>query len=165
MGSRSWRSTALLSAAAIASAALAGCGGSPIDESPVETVRHFLEVMERGAADETALREAYRLLDASARAALVERAERASTLARRRYEPWQMLAQGRFRLLFAPTAPGGMREQVRGERAFVTVSGGKPGERAEVPLVREQGRWRIVLPIPKTRSEVRPADGSQRSEG
>jgi len=165
MGLRFAPRAALLWAATIELAAAASCGGSPVDESPVQTVRHFLELMERGAADEAALREAYRLLDASARKALAERAERAGTLARRRYEPWQMLAQGRFRLLFAPASPGGMREHVTGERALVTVTGAKKGERAEVPLVREQGRWRIVLPIPKMRSEARPADGSQRSEG
>ncbi len=133
-------------------AAVYACGGAaPNDETPVAAVRHFLEVMDRSVVDERALQEAYRLLDRRAQSALTERAERASTLAGRRFEPWQMLAQGRFRLRFAPTAPGGMRERVEGDRAFVTVSGSGQGQRAEVPLVREQGRWRIALPIPTMR--------------
>jgi hypothetical protein len=135
-----------------------GCGdGSSEPKSPVATVRHFLAMMDRSAADEAALEDAYRLLDAGARKALDERAERASTLAGRRYEGWQMLSQGRFRLRFAPASPGGMRERVQGDRALVTVSGAK-GQRAEVLLVLEQGRWRIALPIPPMRPASRPAE-------
>lgn len=145
--------------AVLSLAALYACGGAAAnDETPVAAVRHFLEVMDRSVVDERALQEAYRLLDRQAQAALTERAERASTLAGRRFEPWQMLAQGRFRLRFAPATPGGMRERVEGERAFVTVSGSREGQRAEVPLVREQGRWRIALPIPIMRPAPAPAD-------
>jgi hypothetical protein len=138
------------------------CERSARDESPVATVRHFLEVMDRSAEEESALREAYRLVDASARAALARRAERAATLSGRSYEPWQMLAQGRFRLRFAPASRGGMRERIDGERAVVTVIGEKPGQRADVPLVREQGHWRIQLAIPALRnsgSGPRQGDG------
>jgi hypothetical protein len=139
--------------AALLLAACSACGGgAPTHETPVATVRHFLEVMDRSVADERALIEAFRLLDSGAQSALTERAERASTLAGRRYEPWQMLAQGRFRLRFAPATPGGMRERVTGERAIVTVTGSGEGQRAEVPLVREQGRWRIALRIPSMRT-------------
>jgi hypothetical protein len=134
------------------------CGdGSSEQKSPVATVRHFLDMMDRSAADEAALKDAYRLLDAAARKALDERAERAGTLAGRRYQGWQMLSQGRFRLRFTPASPGGMRERVQGDRALVTVSGAK-GQRAEVLLVLEQGRWRIALPIPPLRtSPSKPA--------
>src|SRR5687768_3828458 len=149
--------------AALLYAALQACGGSSDEKSPVETVRHFLEVMDRSAADEAALKDAYRLLDRSARKALGDRAERASTLAGRRFEAWQMLSQGRFRLRFAPASPGGMRERVQGDRALVTVSGTQ-GQRAEVLLRLEQGRWRIALPIPALRSEPR-ADAQKPSPG
>jgi hypothetical protein len=143
--------------AALLCATSQACGlGSSEQRSPVATVRHFLDTMDRSATDEAALEDAYRLLDGAARKALDERAERASTLAGRRYEGWQMLSQGRFRLRFAPASPGGMRERVQGERALVTVSGQK-GQRAEVLLVLEQGHWRIALPIPPMRSETRRA--------
>lgn len=148
MGSSNAVCTVLLSAAI---ALAAGCGGDGDVRSPTATVRHFLEVMDRSAADDAALREAYHMLDASARAALAARAERATTLAGRRYEPWQMLSQGRYRQRFAPASPRGMRERVQGDRAVVTVSGRRPEERAEVSLVREEGHWRIVLAIPPMR--------------
>jgi hypothetical protein len=116
--------------------------------------------MDRSATDEAALKEAYQLLDRAAQQGLTERAERATTLAGRRYEPWQMLSQGRYRQRFAATAPGGMRERVQGERAVVTVRGRRPEDRAEVTLVREQGRWRIVLAFPPMRTPQR-AEGRE----
>lgn len=145
-----------IACAALLCAGSQGCGNAASDQqSPIATVRHFLDMMDRSAADEAALKDAYRLLDSSARKALADRAERASTLAGRRYEGWQMLTQGRFRLRFAPASPGGLRERVQGDRALVTVSGSK-GQRAEVLLVLEQGRWRIALPIPPMRPSPRP---------
>jgi hypothetical protein len=152
-------------AALICAAAQACGGGADETKSPVATVRHFLEVMDRSGADEGALKEAYRLLDSSAREALADRAERATTLAGRRFEPWQMLAQGRFRLRFAPASPRGMRERVQGERAMVTVNGAQPGQSAEVPLVLEQGQWRIALPIPTMRSEPRQPETQRPGTG
>jgi hypothetical protein len=140
----------------------AGACGRSADESPVETVRHFLEVMDRSADEEGTLREAYSLVDASARSALTERAERASSLAGRTYEPWQMLARGRFQLRFGRGARAGMRERVDGNRAVVTVSGDRTGQRADVPLVREQGRWRIQLAVPPLRHE---GDGARQGDG
>jgi hypothetical protein len=153
--------------AALLCAAVQACGGGDATEteSPVATVRHFLEVMDRSAADEAALKEAYRLLDAAARQALADRAERATTLAGRGFEPWQMLAQGRFRLRFAPASPRGMRERVQGDRAVVTVTGAQPGQHAEVPLVLEHGRWRIALPVPTMRSEPRSPEPQRPSPG
>ena len=109
--------------------------------------------MSRSADDEGALREAYRLVGASARAALARRAERATALSGRAYEPWQMLAQGRFRLRFSPASRGGMRERVEGDHAVVTVTGEQPGQHAEVLLVREHGHWRVELSIPPLRSD------------
>ncbi len=126
------------------------CGRSA-NESPVETVRHFLDAMERGADEEDALQEAYSLMDAPARAALARRAARASALSGRSFQPWQMLARGRFRRRFAPGTRAGMHERIDGDHAVVTVSADKSGPRADVPLVREQGHWRIRLEIPPMR--------------
>lgn len=117
--------------------------------------------MDRSAADQSALKEAYRMLDVQAREALAERATRATTLAGRRYEPWQMLSQGRYRQRFAAASPGGMRERIQGDRAVVIVSGARPDESAEVPLVRERGTWQIVLAIPPMRSGSRSGEGRE----
>ena len=131
---------------ALASLLVCGCGAQE-PETPAETLRSFLDAMDQSANDERRLAEAYQLLDARARAELRRRAHETETLTGRAFEPWEMLAQGRFRLRFAPAARGGMRERQDGDEAVVVVTGAE-GERAEVPLVREQGRWRIRLPIP-----------------
>jgi hypothetical protein len=152
--------TAVLLCATACLLCAAACNDAPEQLSPVATVRHFLEIMER-SADDSALKEAYRMLDAPARKALAERAERATTLAGRRYEPWQMLSQGRYRQRFAPASTHGMRERVQGERAVVTVTSAGGSAQSEVALVREEGSWRIVLAIPPMRSEPRPGDGRE----
>jgi hypothetical protein len=151
---RAFHPTALL----LAILALAGCSEPQPQARPVGTVRLFLEVMDRSAADPSALEEAYGMLDRGAREALEERAREAASLAGRAYEPWQMLAQGRFRLRFAPDSPGGMQERIDGETAVVVVTGRDPGQRAEIPLVREEGLWRIRLRIP-------PAGAGHREAG
>src|SRR5689334_17080913 len=114
------------------------CGGGPGERSPAETLRQFLAAMDQGAADEDALRLAYELLATPAQRSLQARAERAKTLAGQSFEPWQMLAQGRFRLRFSPAPRRGMRERIEGDRATVIVTGQAPQERAEVQLVRER---------------------------
>ena len=125
---------------------LVGCGGGA-PSSPTETVRRFLAAMDRSAGDARQLREAYALLDAQAQGSLRSRANKAETLTGRTFEPWEMLAQGRFRLRFAPRMRRGMHETIRGATAVVAVVGNS-GEKAEVPLVREGGGWRIRLAIP-----------------
>ena len=68
-----------------------------------------------------------------------------------------MIARGRYRQSFAPAAGArGMRETIDGERATVRVQGGSPEQRADVPLVREGGRWRLVIDIPPVRERVEP---------
>lgn len=126
---------------------LSACGGDPAERSPTEVLRQFLAAMDQGAADETALRGAYELLATPAQRALQARAERAKTLAGQSFEPWQMLAQGRFRLRFTPAPRRGMRERIDGDRAVVTVTGQAPNERAEVALARERRGWCVVLEL------------------
>jgi hypothetical protein len=108
-------------------------------------VRQFLAAMDQSASDDRSLRVAYELLASPAQKALEARAARVKSLAGQSFEPWQMLAQGRFRLRFSPASRRGMRETINGERATVTVIGSGPGESAEVPLVRESGQWRLEL--------------------
>jgi hypothetical protein len=149
--------------AVVLACAFTACRRAGGGDSPIATVREFLEVMDRSADENDALIEAYDLLDDDAQSALARRAERTSMLSGRPYQPWQMLAPGRFGLHFAPASPGGMHERVTGDTAVVTVTGDKPGQRADVPLVRQRGKWRIKLTIPPMRnaapSAARQSDG------
>lgn len=115
---------------------------------PVETLRVFLRLMDESATDEESLREAYELLNDGAHKSLGARAHKAQTLSGRTYEPWEMLAQGRFRLLYAPAASGGMRVKIDGDTAVVLVRDSGGTLRARVPMVRESGSWRVSLAIP-----------------
>lgn len=142
------RRAALLSIVLLASS----CSDVPSDETPRGAVRLFLSAMARSEDDPRALREAYGLLSASTRRALVERARFAESLGANELEPWEMLVRGRFRQSFtAARGARGMREQIDGNEATVTVTNEGGSRRAEVPLVREDGRWRIVLEIPPVR--------------
>jgi len=129
-------------------ASIAACAPAPSDETPMGALRMFLRAMENATSDATALEQAFELLDAGARAALEQRARDASALANgREFAPWEMLAQGRYRVRFAYAEYGSMRERVDGDSATVTVLGTDASSRANVPLVREAGHWRVVLLI------------------
>jgi hypothetical protein len=69
-----------------------------------------------------------------------------------------MLAPGRFSLRFEPRK---MHTRVADERAVVDVTGIDPEtDRAEVPCVLEDGRWRIEIPLPPLAPvERRPEPG------
>lgn len=127
----------------------AACSEAPSDETPSGTVELFLDALDRSEHDERALREAYVLLAASTRRALMERARLAGSLGGREFQPWEMLVRGRSRLAFTPRGgSAGMRESIEGERATVTVTDEDDEHTARVPLVREDGRWRIVIDLP-----------------
>ena len=128
----------------------AGCEDVPTDETPRGALRLFIDAMERSERDHDALQEAYALLSRDTRRELTARARTA--LGGERLEPWDMLVRGRFRLTFTPGVRArGMRERIRGSRATVVVRDASGRRRAEVPLVREGGRWRIVLELPPFR--------------
>jgi len=124
---------------------LSACSSEPTDETPAGALTLFLEAMEKSDWDDTARADAYALLSPEARTALEERAERSNALSRREFEPWEMLAQGRFRLRFTPAST---EVRVNGDEATVTVLGRREGERADVPMVREGERWRVHLILP-----------------
>jgi hypothetical protein len=130
----------------LACATFGACSANEPDKNPVEVLAHFLEAMDRSAHDEAALRDAYALLDESARRELEARAERTSSLAGRNFAPWEMIAQGRFRLRFVPAEHAGMRASVAGDDAWVHVKS-EDGRKADVPLVREHGAWRVKLEL------------------
>ena len=133
-----------------------GCSRSAPDATPEGAVRLFVEKMESGAEDPRAMREAYQLLGPRARANLKERADRASKGQGRRYEPFEMLAEGRFGLKFRPKA---MSTKVEGDDAFVDVRGEGPEERATVRCVREAPAWRVEPELPDVIAPQRRTDG------
>ena len=132
------------------------CSRAAPDATPEGAVRLFVEKMETGAEDPRAMRDAYGLLGPHARSNLKERADRASKGQGRRYEPFEMLAEGRFGLKFRPKS---MIAKIDGEDAFVEVRGDGPEERATVHCTREALAWRVEPELPDVLAPQRRADG------
>ena len=123
---------------------LCSCARDPGELSPDAALTEFLSAVE-GSTHQPALRKtAYEWLDKSSRGALAERAARTASLAGRKLEPWEMLVPGR--LSFAGLGRSGVRMQVQinGDKARVKIPIEKRAP-AEVDMVREDGRWRVVL--------------------
>ena len=114
--------------------------------------------MERVHGDPEDARRAYELLSSGAKKNLEERARRASAATGRKMSPESMIAPSRFAVRFIPRT---MRARTAGDRALVMVLGANPDvERAEVPCVLEDGRWRVDLILPPLPAiEKRPEDG------
>jgi hypothetical protein len=131
---------------------VSACSDVPSDETPRGALRLFLSAMDRSDRDPDALRDAYALLSASTRRALAQRAHDAETLGADGLEPWEMLVRGGYRQTFTPARGArGLREHVDGDQARVVVTSEDGTRHAEVPLVREHGRWRVVIAIPSAR--------------
>ncbi len=145
----------MFSAVSLALLVLVGCSRASPEASPEGAVRSWLDTMESSGDDPRALREAYALLGPRARANLKERAERASRGQGRRYEPHEVLAEGRFGLRFRPKL---MRARIEGERALVEVSGDGPDEQATVTCVQEGAAWRIEPDLPDAVAPSRRPD-------
>ncbi|HEY2734890.1 MAG TPA: hypothetical protein VGI70_12935 [Polyangiales bacterium] len=128
---------------------LAACGGGDVDASPSDALARFLEAMDRSAVNEAALKDAYALLDDSAQKELRVRADRAGFLTGRKFEPWEMIAQGRFRMRFAPAERGGMHTTVKGDSAVVQVKSEDGRAQVSVPMLHQAGRWRVRLDLPE----------------
>ena len=120
------------------------CAPDPGQLSPNEALRAFLTALDRSPHAPEQLKVAYDWLDTRSQTALKQRAELAASLAGRSIAAWDMLVAGRgsFSAYSVPSLR--MRSRIEGERAFVTIPGEAQGE-VEIPLVREQGRWRVVL--------------------
>lgn len=120
-------------------------------------MEEWLERMARMHGDPEDAARAYELLSAETKKNLEERARRASAATGRKMTPESMLAPSRFSLRFTPRS---MRSRVAGERAVVDVVGADPEvERAEVPCVLEQERWRIDLVLPPLPAIEKRPDG------
>lgn len=156
MTRRSFAIVLVLVAALAAAFGSFGCSRAALDATPEGTVRLFVEKMETGSEDPRAMREAYQLLGPRARANLKERADRASKGQGRRYEPHEMLAEGRFGLKFRPKT---MSAKIDGDDAFVLVKGEGPEEQATVRCVREGIAWRVEPELPDVLAPQRRSDG------
>ncbi len=120
-------------------------------------MEEWLERMARVHGDPEDAARAYELLSIETKKNLEERARRASAATGRKMTPESMLAPSRFSLRFAPRS---MRSRVAGDRAVVDVVGADPEvERAEVPCVLEEGRWRIDLVLPPLPAIEKRPDG------
>lgn len=135
---------------------LGACSSGDADASPGEVLTRFLEAMDRSAIHEAALNDAYALLDEAAQRELSARAARTSSLSGRVVAPWEMIAQGRFRLRFTPAEHTEMRATVTGDTAVVHVKSEDARTLADVPLVREHGRWRVKLVLPELARAATP---------
>lgn len=146
---------------AAAFAFVVACSRQAPDATPDGAVRLWLEKMEASAEDPRAAREAYALLGPSARRNLEQRAERAGRMHGRRFEPYEMLAEGRFGLKFRPK--GVTVGQVAGDEATVNVVGADPAvEQVSVRCARdpkEAQAWRIEPELPPV-PELLKRDGS-----
>ncbi len=143
-------SFALALGALLLATGLLACHSSDADLSPSDALSHFLEAMDRSSVNDEALADAYALLDDAGQRALSQRAEQAALVAGHEFPPWQMLAQGRFRLRFTPADHGGMRAEVHGSDAVVRVLGDDGRSQAAVPMVKQAGRWRVKLDVSAT---------------
>ena len=119
--------------------------------SPEETVQAFVAAMEQSRSEPAQRRRAFEYLSEAAQAGLAVRAQRASQLSGHEFEPWEMLAPGRWQLRFQ-FDPETLMARVEGSRAVVTVRGVTGGV-ADVPLVREGDRWRVDLDLPPMTSD------------
>ena len=133
-------------AAALLALALAACDAARAADTPAGAVSAFASAVEAAERDASQRRRVYDLLSQRGRTALEERAARASQVSGRPMEPWEMIAPGRIRLRLTPS-PDALTARESGDRAVVTARG-RAGGVADVPLVREGGRWRVDLALP-----------------
>jgi hypothetical protein len=126
--------------------ALAACDAARPANTPAGAVAAFVSAVESAERDPAQRRRVYELLSQRARAGLDERAARASQVSGRTLAPWEMIAPGRLRLRVS-VAPDALTARESGDRAVVTARG-RAGGVADVPLVREGGRWRVDLALP-----------------
>lgn len=120
----------------------------------------FANALEASASDPTARRRVYGYLSHRAQEALTERAARASQVSGWEIRPWEMLAPGRVRMR-VQVDPSAVTSRVADDRAVVTARG-RTGGVADIPLVREDGRWRVDLDVPAMALPRAPVDAGVR---
>jgi len=137
----------------------AGCGGPPDDRSAAGALRLFFESV--GASQEStgstrseALEAAYDLLDEESRERLAARARTTGALGGRQHDPWEMLAAYATRDSVLPSRASSFREAIDADGMHATVTVHIDEEQTiEVPMVREDDGWRVVLGVEETTAE------------
>jgi hypothetical protein len=120
------------------------CAPRPEELSPSEALTAFLTALDRSTHAPEQLQAAFEWLDESSQATLKERAGLSASLAGRSIAPWDMLVPGRSSFSAYSVPSLRMRTRVEGERAFVSIQLEGRAD-IEIPLRREQGRWRVGL--------------------
>jgi hypothetical protein len=115
----------------------------------VEVLKGFLADLERSAQAPEQRKAAFDALDQQSQAALKERAELAGSLVGRALQPWELLVPGRLGFSLKAMSGVNLRTDIEGEHATVhiPVQNRKP---VDVPMVREEGRWRVQLGLTQT---------------
>ena len=127
---------------------LSACGQAPPDATPSGALNAFVDAMARSGYDPLARKDAYLMLEPSARESLSTRARQATALAAgQTFQPWDMIVREQFRTRF-PVSIRRMREEIHGNTATVTVFGESSDMKVSVPMVKEGAAWRVVLNIP-----------------
>jgi hypothetical protein len=123
---------------------VSGCAPRPEQFSPSEALTAFLTALDRSTHAPEQLQTAFEWVDKNSQAAMKQRANLAASLAGRSIAPWDMLVSGRASFSAYSVPSLRMRSNIQGDQATVTM----PLEgRADVTvsMVREDGRWRVVL--------------------
>lgn len=123
---------------------LVACAPDPGELPPNEALRAFLTALDRSPHAPDQLKVAYDWIDEKSQAALKQRAELAASLAGRKIAAWDMLVAGRSSFSDYSVPSLRMRVRIDGDKAFVTLPRDGQGS-VDIPLVRQQGRWRVVL--------------------
>jgi len=131
---------------------LASCARDPSELGPVQALTSFLAAVEQSANSPEQRKVAFGWLDSETQAALEERAELSSSLAGRDIEAWELLVPGRVSFAGQSVAGVRMKASVSGDRATVQIPVEKRAP-VEVAMVREEGRWRVMLGLKPTTSE------------
>lgn len=122
------------------------CSRKEPDATPDGVVREWVQRMQRVHGNAEAAKAAYSLLSKPARGNLQERARMATAATGRKMEPEQMIVTSHFTLLFSPRQ---YQSRIAGDRAMVEVTGlDAAKEKASVPCVLEEDRWKVDLVLP-----------------
>lgn len=127
---------------------LCACAPDPGDLGPTDALGAFLTAVERSTHAPEQRKVAYEWLDSKSQAALADRARLSNSLAGRKLQAWEMLVPGRVSFAGQSIAGVRMTADVDGDHATVSILIDK-GDPIEVPMVREDGRWRVVLGLSK----------------
>jgi predicted small lipoprotein YifL len=134
----------------------AGCGRRAPNATPEGAVREFVERMRRVQGDPADAKAAFEMLSVAARANLKARADRYSAASGKAIAPEAMIVPSLFLLRFDPQR---YRAKISGTYALVEAQGLLPEERAQIPCIFEEERWRLDLPMPLLSPiQTRPRD-------